>query len=142
MANLRADITIGQRGPAGPQGQRGPAGPQGPQGPQGANGDGTTQQLTIQTSDNTIELNANIYYNITLNNSTETTVSLIAGDESLANEYLGQITVANDGLIFRINNVRWLIGDDIVYTDTDITMNTGKTYLFSIVNNIGLMVVL
>ena len=148
MANLRADITIGQRGPAGPRGPQGPRGEQGPRGPQGANGangDGTTTQLTLQTSENTINLNANMYYNLTLNNATETTVHLIDGDAGLANEYLGQITVANDGLMFKIQGVRWVLGSNIEYTedvDFNITMNSGKTYLFSIVNNIGIMVVL
>lgn len=145
MANLQADITIGKRGPTGPQGPQGPQGPTGPRGPQGANGDGTTTQLIVQTSENTVELNANVYYNLTLNNATETTVYLIEGEAGLANEYLGQITVANDGLMFKIANVQWIIDSNIEYTeDTDYTiiMDTGNTYLFSIVNNIGIMAVL
>lgn len=147
MANLRADITIGQRGPAGPRGPQGPRGEQGPRGPQGANGangDGTTTQLTLQTSENTINLNANVYYNLTLNNATETTLRLINGEAGLANEYLGQITVAADSLTFKIQGVHWLLGDNIKYTegeDFNIIMNSGKTYLFSIVNDIGIMVV-
>jgi hypothetical protein len=142
MANLQADITIGQRGPVGP---RGPRGPQGPVGPQGANGDGTTPQLIVQTSEDTVELNPNVYYNLTLNNATDTTVYLAEGVAGLANEYLGQITVANDGLIFKIPNVQWILDSNIEYTeDTDfnIILDSGNTYLFSVVNEIGIMVVL
>lgn len=145
MAELRADIAIGQRGPIGPQGPIGPRGPQGPRGTQGANGDGTTTQLILQTSEDTVELNPNVYYNLTLNNATDTTVYLVEGDAGLANEYLGQITVSNDDLMFKIANVQWILESSIEYTEgTDYTiiMNTGNTYLFSIVNDIGLMVVL
>ena len=146
MAELIADITIGQRGPIGPRGPQGIQGPVGPRGPQGANGDGTTTQLIVQTSEDTVELNPNVYYNLTLNNATDTTAYLIEGVACLANEYLGQITVANDGLMFTIPNVQWIIDTDIEYTesgtDFNIIMDTGNTYLFSVVNNIGLMVVL
>lgn len=144
MANLRADITIGQRGPKGERGIQGPQGVQGPQGPQGANGDGTTTQAFLETSENTISLNANVYYNLSLGNATETTVTLNAGDENLANEYLGQIKVDNDGLIFKIPGVEWIIGNDIQFTkdvDYNIILDTGKKYLFSIVNYVGIMVV-
>lgn len=145
MAKLQADITIGQRGPIGPRGPKGERGPQGPIGPQGVNGDGTTSQLFLETSENNIELNANVYYNLTLSNATETTATLIVGDENLANEYLGQIKVVNDGLIFKIPGVEWIIGNDIEFTkdvDYNIIMGTGKKYLFSVVNDIGVMVVL
>ena len=144
MANLRAEITIGQRGPIGPRGPQGERGPQGPQGPRGANGDGTTSQLDLATSENTLELNPNVYYNLILGNATEATVSLIPGADTLANEYLGQIKVDNNGLIFKIPGVEWIIGNDIEYTkdvDFNIIMDTGKKYLFSIVNNVGIMVV-
>lgn len=145
MANLRADITIGQRGPQGRQGPQGPQGMQGPQGPRGANGDGTTSQLFLETIENTVELNPNVYYNLSLGNATETTVSLIEGDDTLANEYLGQIKVDNNGLIFKIPGVEWIIGNDIEFTkdvDFNIILDTGKKYLFSIVNYVGIMVVL
>ena len=145
MANLRADITIGQRGPAGPRGPQGPRGEQGPRGPQGVNGDGTTAQLFLETSENNIELNPNVYYNLSLGNATETTITLISGDENLANEYLGQIKVDNNGLIFKIPGVEWIIGNDIEFTkdvDYNIILDTGKKYLFSIVNYVGIMVVL
>lgn len=145
MANLQADITIGQRGPTGPAGPAGPQGPAGPRGPQGVNGDGTTTQLIVQTSEDTVELNPNVYYNLVLNNATDTTAYLVEGTAGLANEYLGQITVANDGFMFSIPNVQWIIDGEIEYTeDTEYTiiMDTGNTYLFSVVNNIGVMVVL
>lgn len=134
---LRGNVTIGERGPAGPAGPEGPAGPQGIQGPRGANGDGTVEQAILQTSESSVSLLPNLFYDLRIENSS-CVIYQGAGDVGLANEYLGQITTTLTTSTIQFINCTILTSLEVI-NNNEITIESGKTYLFSIINNIAIV---
>ena len=146
MADLRADITIGQRGPVGPAGPQGLQGPQGPQGPQGANGDGTNSEMSviIEGTGVNYDLYPNIYYKITTTENMKAFLNfnLIDGETGVCNEYQGEIQYTGSTFHYlkRSPGITWVFNNVEENTNAYFKIEPNKKYLFSIINEVGILV--
>lgn len=131
---LKGNITIGERGP---QGEPGPAGPRGE-----AGGAYIQQQtLNITNASNTAELLSNVYYIINSTNTHGTVSITLRGSETgLCDEFLGQLTSSSSLIVSFPTGTKWLTnGVDVI--DNSIVLLSGKTYTFSVINGLGVVVV-
>lgn len=160
----------GEAGPTGPQGEQGPQGPAGPQGEQGPKGDpGATYTLPIasstqlggvqpaaktdtmtqavgvdadgtlwtavaypvvETTDAAKELSPNTYYK--WGEMSALTITLGAEIDGRVNEFCGEFVSGATATTFSVpESVSWPNG---------LTVDANKTYQFSIVNGIGVIV--
>ena len=146
MADLRADITIGERGPIGPSGPQGPRGEQGPQGPQGANGDGTNSEMAVIIEGTAVnyDLYPNIYYKITTtaNMKSFLNFNLMAGQDGVCNEYQGEIQYTGSTFHYlkRSPEITWVFNNVEEQTSNYFKIEPNKKYLFSIINGVGILV--
>lgn len=131
---LKGNVTIGARGPQGAPG---------PQGERGEPGGAYIQQqtLNITNESNTAELLSNVYYVIN-NTNTHGTVSItLRGSETgLCDEFLGQVTTSSSLILSFPTGTKWLTNEVDVFENSVILLS-GKTYTFSVINGLGVVVV-
>lgn len=90
-----------------------------------------TKIPTVSSTETSVSLDSNKYYNLGSVSSLTITLNTPT-DESLYNEYMGRFTVSTDSPTITFpSTITWAITPS--YTN-------GKTYEFSIVNNLGLIV--
>lgn len=131
---LKGNITIGERGPQGAPG---------PEGPRGEPGGAYIQQqtLNITNESSTVELLSNVYYIIN-NANTHGSISIIlrGSETGLCDEFLGQVTTSSSVIFSFPIGTKWLTNDvDVI--DNSIVLLSGKTYTFSVINGLGVVVV-
>lgn len=126
----------GDTGAQGPKGDTGATGPQGPQGekgdtgPQGQQGEPGTVYPIIQTTAVTQELAPNTYYKWP--EMAELTIILGAEIDGIVNEFCGEFNSGETATTFSVpDTIAWPMG---------LSVEAGKTYQFSIVGGIGVMV--